>query len=68
MLSGRDVRDIMAACRSWRRPDLPITGDDALAAGLAGRAIGHALSRVAALWVESDFELDRSALLKHLVE
>ncbi len=66
MLSGRDVRDLMAAIASWRRPELPVTGEDALAAGLKGPQIGRALSRVAALWVESDFQLERDALLWHL--
>lgn len=66
MLSGRDVRDVIAAIHSWRRPDFPVTGDDALAAGLKGADIGKALSRVAALWVDSDFQLERANLLKHL--
>ncbi|MEO1303555.1 MAG: CCA tRNA nucleotidyltransferase [Pseudomonadota bacterium] len=68
MLAGADVRDLLAAVRTWRRPDFPITGDDALAAGLEGRDIGEALSRVAKIWVESDFDLTREALLPLLVE
>jgi poly(A) polymerase len=68
MLAGADVRDLLAAARAWREPELPINGDDALAAGLKGHAIGEALSRVAKVWVESDFELDRDALLPLLVE
>jgi poly(A) polymerase len=67
MLAGADVRDLLAAVRAWRRPAFPITGDDALAAGLQGRAIGEALSRVAKVWVESDFYLKREALLDLLV-
>jgi poly(A) polymerase len=68
MLAGADVRDLLAAVRAWREPQLPITGDDALAAGLEGRAIGEALNRVAKVWVESDFFLERAALLPLLVE
>lgn len=68
MLAGADVRDLLAAIRAWRRPDFPINGDDALAAGLKGRAIGEALSRVAKVWVESDFYLERENLLPLLVE
>ena len=68
MLAGADVRDLLAAVRAWRRPDFPITGDDALAAGLKGRDIGEALSRVAKIWVESDFYLERDALLPLLVQ
>jgi len=68
MLAGADVRDLLAAIRAWRRPDFPINGDDALAAGLKGRDIGEALSRVAKIWVESDFYLERESLLPLLVE
>lgn len=68
MLAGADVRDLLAAVRSWRRPDFPIGGDDALAAGLTGKDIGQALSRVAKIWVESDFYLEREALLALLAD
>ncbi len=67
MLAGADVRDLLAAINAWRRPEFPITGDDALAAGLQGRAIGLALSEVTEAWVESDFYLEREALLPLLV-
>lgn len=67
LLSGADVRDLLAAVRAWQSPDLPITGDDALAAGLEGREIGEALSRIAKVWVESDFFLERDQLLELLV-
>ncbi|MEM9225256.1 MAG: CCA tRNA nucleotidyltransferase, partial [Pseudomonadota bacterium] len=66
MLSGADVRDLLAAARAWRRPDFPITGDDALAAGLKGEEIGQALSRVARYWVDRDFEPERGELLLQL--
>ncbi len=68
MLAGADVRDLLAAVRAWRRPDFPIGGDDALAAGLKGPEIGQALSRVARIWVDGDFELEREALLQLLVQ
>lgn len=68
MLAGADVRDLLAAVRVWKRPDFPIGGDDALAAGLEGRDIGQALSRVAKIWVDSDFDLRREKLLDLLVQ
>lgn len=68
MLSGQDVRDLLAAIRIWRRPDFPVRGEDALAAGYQGPGIGQALSRVARLWVDSDFMLDRKALLDALIQ
>ena len=66
MLAGADIRDLLAAVRAWHPPDFPIGGDDALAIGLKGKAIGAALSRVARIWADSDFDLDREALLKLL--
>ncbi|MEM7327357.1 MAG: CCA tRNA nucleotidyltransferase [Pseudomonadota bacterium] len=63
MLAGADVRDLLAAVRAWREPGFPIGGDDALAAGLEGEAIGKALRRVEKVWIESDFDMDREALL-----
>ncbi|MEO0606822.1 MAG: CCA tRNA nucleotidyltransferase [Pseudomonadota bacterium] len=68
MLAGADVRDLLAAIRAWRRPDFPIGGEDALAAGLSGAEIGRALHRVAEIWVDGDFELERGALLDLLVQ
>lgn len=68
LLAGADIRDLLAAIRAWREPDLPINGDDALAAGLTGAEIGQALRRVAQVWVESDFDMDREALLAELVQ
>lgn len=68
MLAGADVRDLLAAVRAWRRPDFPINGDDALAVGLKGRDVGEALSRVAKIWVDSDFYLERDDLLPLLIE
>ncbi|MEL7452252.1 MAG: CCA tRNA nucleotidyltransferase [Pseudomonadota bacterium] len=68
MLEGADVRDLLAAVRAWRSPDFPIGGDDALALGLTGEDIGKALSRVTKVWIESDFDLDRDALLKLLAD
>lgn len=63
MLAGQDVRDLLAAARAWREPQLPVGGDDALAIGLQGEEIGKALNRAAKAWVESDFYLERDALL-----
>jgi len=68
MLAGADVRDLLAAARAWREPDFPIDGNDALAVGLKGQDIGLALSRVAQVWVEHDFDLGRDALLELLVQ
>ena len=68
MLSAANVRDVLAAVNAWRRPDFPINGNDAMAAGYQGVDIGKALSRVGQVWLESDFMLERDALLDVLVQ
>ncbi|MEM1391579.1 MAG: CCA tRNA nucleotidyltransferase [Pseudomonadota bacterium] len=68
LLASVDVRDLLAAVHAWRAPDFPLRGDDALAAGLKGPEIGRALSRVARVWVDSDFNLERDVLLNLLVQ
>jgi poly(A) polymerase len=48
----------------WARPQLPLTGHDLTAAGLAsGPALGEALREAEAFWVAHDFQPDREALL-----
>ncbi|WP_084418070.1 CCA tRNA nucleotidyltransferase [Henriciella litoralis] len=66
LLSGADVRDLLAATRAWKRPEFPIGGDDALAAGLEGKAIGEALRALELWWMEEDFLPERDALLARL--
>ncbi len=66
MLSGHDVRDLLWAVRSWKRPQFPVGGDDALAAGLTGPDIGKALRALEEWWMDEDFMPDREALLKRL--
>ena len=48
---------------TWQRPRFSITGDDALAAGLKGVAIGEALRQIETDWVESDFTSSRDDML-----
>ncbi|WP_417310038.1 CCA tRNA nucleotidyltransferase [Devosia sp.] len=47
-------------------PRFPLSGDDLLAAGLSGPAVGSALGRLEKLWIESGFALDRETLLERL--
>ncbi len=64
-----DVRVVSYVCslaERWKRPQFPIGGDDALAAGLRGPEVGKALRRVETLWIESQFLLKRKALLELL--
>ena len=66
LLSGKDVRDLLWAIRSWRRPAFPIGGDDALAVGLKGADIGKALRKLEEAWMADDFQADRADLLQRL--
>ena len=50
---------------TWKRPLLPLSGADLLAAGLSqGPAMGQGLRRAEEAWIASDFTLDKTALLK----
>lgn len=68
LLSGADVRDHLAAIRLWQRPDFPVGGEDALAAGLEGKAVGEALRALEEWWMGEDFQPDREALLDRLAK
>ena len=60
---------LMAEADAWRPLDLPVSGADALAAGLSpGPAIGAALRAVESWWIARDFAPDRAACLEQLAE
>jgi poly(A) polymerase len=65
--AGTDAKGwprLRALADDYKRPELPVTGDDALAAGVTpGPDIGKALRRAEAAWIDSDFQLSREALL-----
>jgi poly(A) polymerase len=53
--------------KTWTIPVLPISGRDVLERGAApGPAFSVLLSAIERLWIESDFKLDRAALLQRL--
>jgi poly(A) polymerase len=60
-------RMLLSIADSWERPRFPLTGREAMAAGLAeGPAVGRALAAVEAWWMEQDFLPDEAALLEKL--
>lgn len=59
-------QDFLTLCATWQRPDFPLGGEDAKAAGLEGPEIGRALRAVERWWVEQDFHPDRAELLNRL--
>ena len=68
LTSGENVRDHLYAIRAWQRPEFPIGGEDALAAGLEGPAIGKALRALEEWWMGEDFQPDRDELLARLAK
>lgn len=68
LTSGKDVRDLVHAVLAWRRPEFPVGGDDALAAGLKGAEIGQALRALEEWWMDQDFQPEREALLERLAK
>ena len=61
-----DLKALIAVAGSWQRPQFPLGGDDALAAGLSGLAIGETLRRLEEDWIASGFSLSREALVSRL--
>lgn len=58
---------LLAHVAAWPPPVLPVRGEDAVGIGIpAGPAVGEALARVEAWWIEEDFAPDREACLTRL--
>jgi poly(A) polymerase len=57
---------IKAAAAGWQKPDFPLGGADALAAGLRGPDVGAVLRALEQSWVASDFSLTRDELVARL--
>ena len=66
LTSGENVRDLLFATRAWKRPEFPVKGDDALAAGLQGPEIGQKLRALEEWWMAEDFQPEREELLQRL--
>lgn len=60
-------RLLLEMAHSWRRPHFPLSGHDAMQAGLPqGPQVGRVLSAVEDWWVEGDFAADEGALRDRL--
>lgn len=54
---------------AWRRPAFPVNGADLLAlGGVQGKRLGQILARLEDEWAESDFSLERDALLERAAQ
>jgi len=65
--NGVGWRALMAMASTWERPELPLTGENVMAAGVAaGPEIGRILGEVEDWWVDSDFITDEFSLIERL--
>ena len=62
-----DWSDVLTLVNAWQRPIMPVTGADLLKRGVTeGPAIGDALSKLEAAWIDSDFTATHDELLAQL--
>ncbi len=62
-----DRQAALALARSWTPPELPVSGGDVLALGLApGPRVGAVIAAIERWWIDGDFSADRTACLAHL--
>lgn len=60
-------RMLLSIADGWERPRFPLTGHEAMEAGLAeGPEVGRVLGLVEAWWLERDFAPDRAQLMEKL--
>jgi poly(A) polymerase len=65
--TGAQWRELLAHAEAWPVPTLPVTGDDAIAAGTpAGPRVGQVLREVETWWIDHDFPEDREQALQKL--
>jgi len=62
-------RALLKIANAWTKPEFPLDGRDAMAAGLdEGPKIGVILRTLEQEWIEAEFRSDRRVLLKRLKE
>ena len=60
-------RALMALAQGWRRPELPLTGAQVLAAGVpAGPLVGEVMREVEDWWIDADFIDDPLSIAERL--
>lgn len=64
---GIHWRMLLSIADGWERPRFPLTGHEAMAAGVAeGPEVGRVLGLVEAWWLDQDFAPDQAQLLEKL--
>ncbi len=60
-------RALLTLAEGWMPPELPVTGEDVIAAGAPeGPLVGQALAEVESWWIDEDFPADRAVALDRL--
>ena len=60
-------RALLMHAEVYKRPVLPLTGDEVIAAGVPpGPKVGAALREVEAWWIEADFPDDKLSIVERL--
>ncbi|MGZ9724388.1 CCA tRNA nucleotidyltransferase [Rhizobium miluonense] len=60
---------LLERASKWKRPTFPLSGSDALAAGIsAGPRVGELLGKLEQEWLEGNFTVDRAGLLARLTD
>ena len=60
-------RGLLTLAESWSRPTFPVTGEDAIAAGVPeGPQVGQVLREVEDWWIDEDFPMDGGLALERL--
>jgi poly(A) polymerase len=60
-------RALLTLSEGWTRPELPVAGEDVIAAGVPeGPLVGQVLREVEDWWVDEDFPADRRLVQQHL--
>jgi poly(A) polymerase len=60
-------RALLPMARSWRRPKLPLSGEEVVAAGAPrGPMVGAVLREVESWWVDNDFLQDKLSVVERL--
>jgi poly(A) polymerase len=65
--SAPQWRALLTLAESWARPQFPLSGEDAMAAGVPeGPLVGQVLREVEDWWIEEDFPAERPLALQQL--
>lgn len=67
MVEAAGFSKLLTRAENWSKPEFPVSGKDLIERGVgSGKEMGKHLNRLEELWIESNFNLDKSELLEKL--